>query len=255
MADSRGHALARIVITCDASPLGEAALGAAVALARQLDSELAGLFVENANLLRMAELPFSREVVLAGVQSRRVEASVLERTLRRQAQAVRDALSRVAHEGDLPWSFRVVRGALLDSVLAAMREADLAVFGYAGQYAFEPGTRPATARVPSIGLRQPILVIYDGSAKAARAMRIASALARVHRTEVFVLLAAPDADTARSGPVRSLKAELRPNTRVSGPLTQGPYGKLSIDIMPQPCCGTERRASLSGQHLPRSWMR
>lgn len=197
MADSRDQVAARILITCDASPLGEAALDAAVALARQFDGELAGLFVENVNLLRMAELPFAREVALSGARSRRVEVDALERTLRRQADAARDALSRAAHALDLPWSFQVVRGTLLDSVLAAMREADLAVFGYAGQYAANPAAIPAATRAPTIRPHQPIMVIYDDTAQAARALGVAGSLARMHRTGVFVLLIAPDAGAAQ----------------------------------------------------------
>lgn len=199
MAESRLRESARILLTCDASPLGEAALDAAVALARQLDSELAGLFVENVNLLRMAALPFASEVGLSGARTRRVDTGELERSLRQQAQQVRDALSRAAQTLRVPWSFQVVRGSMLESVLDAMRDADLAVFGYAGQYAAPAGARAGTEGASSRVApgNRPILVIYDDTPAAERALIAANVLARVHRTGVFILLIAPDAAAAQ----------------------------------------------------------
>ena len=51
--------LARILVALDASASGRAALAGAAALAAELQAELLGLFVEDANLLRLASLPFS----------------------------------------------------------------------------------------------------------------------------------------------------------------------------------------------------
>lgn len=188
---------ARIVVTCDTSPLGTAALGAALALARRLDAELAGLFVEDANLLRMAALPFAREYALASGAARRVEPGEIERVLRRQADAARGALLHAAQELRVPWSFRVVRGALLDSVLEAMRGPDLAVFGHTGQFVVNPEVRQATPQPRRFvtALPQPILTLYDESSAAQRALVAANMLAEVHHTSVVVLVIASDATT------------------------------------------------------------
>lgn len=187
--------VARILVTCDTSPLGTAALDAAVALARRLDAELAGLFVENADLLRMAALPFAREYALASGAARRVEPGEIERVLRRQADAARGALLHAAQELRVPWSFQVVRGALLDSVLEAMRAPDLAVFGHTGQFAVNPEARRATPQPRRFvtALPQPILTLYDESSAAQRALVAASMLAEVHHTSVVVLVIASDA--------------------------------------------------------------
>ncbi|MBK7177644.1 MAG: universal stress protein [Chloroflexi bacterium] len=52
----------RILVALDASPHSLAALEAAIDLAERLDAELQGLFVEDINLLRLAQLPFAREL-------------------------------------------------------------------------------------------------------------------------------------------------------------------------------------------------
>jgi nucleotide-binding universal stress UspA family protein len=189
---------ARIVVSCDSTPLGTTALRAAAALAHRLNVELAGVFVENVNLLRMAALPFAREYTLTSAAGRRVEASEIERTLRRQADAMRGALSRAAHDFGLPWSFHVVRGRLLDSVLEAMREPDLAVFGYSGQYSVSAdiGRGILSPRTDAKVLPQTILVPYDDTPAAGRALATANALAEIHHTGLLILVLAGDPDAS-----------------------------------------------------------
>ena len=52
----------RILVAVDASTHSLAALEAASVLAEVLNAELVGIFVEDINLLRLAGLPFAREV-------------------------------------------------------------------------------------------------------------------------------------------------------------------------------------------------
>lgn len=184
-----------IVVSCDTSPLGEAALEAATALARRLDAELTGLFVEDINLLRMATLPFAREYALASAAARNVDVAEVEQALRRQADAVRGALSRTAQALRVPWSFQVVRGAMLDSVLEAMREPGLAVLGHTGQFVVnaEPAPTRKSVQKSSQTLRQPILVLFDGTPVAQRALDVAIAFAKDHHAALVVLVVAKDA--------------------------------------------------------------
>lgn len=183
----------RIVVSCDTSPLGRAALDAAAALARRLDAELTGLFVEDINLVRLAALPFAREYAVANAAARNVDAAELAQTLRRQAEAVRGALSRAAQALQVPWSFQVVRGAMLDAVLEAMREPGLAVLGYAGQFVVSEPAPPArrTGRYDeSRAPRQPVLVLFDDTPVAQRALQVAVALAKDHHTPLVALIVA-----------------------------------------------------------------
>lgn len=186
---------ARILVTCDTSPLGTAAIDAAAALARRMDAELAGLFVEDINLLRMAALPFAREYALASAMARRMEAGDVERALQQQADALRTALSRAAQALAVPWSFQVVRGALLDSVLEAMHEADFAVFGHTGQFAVTASGRP---HAETIAAARPVLTLYDGTLTADRALAAAQALAQGHHTDLVVLVIARDNVAAKA---------------------------------------------------------
>ena len=52
----------RILVALDASPYSHAAIEVATILAADLRAELQALFIEDIDLLRLAALPFTREV-------------------------------------------------------------------------------------------------------------------------------------------------------------------------------------------------
>jgi hypothetical protein len=182
MAERDHHVAARVIVSCDTSPLGESAIAAAAALARRLDAELKGIFVEDINLIRTAALPFTQEVASATALVRRMPPGELQQLLERQAQSVRGVLAQAASALSLQWTFQVVRGAPLISVLDVMQGLDLAVFGHLGRFSTHPA---AAAAVPT---RQPVMVIYDGTPAADRALDAAAALAEGMRCGLVVAL-------------------------------------------------------------------
>ena len=91
---------ARVFVSCDASPLGATAIDAAVALARELDAELTGIFVEDINLFRTAALPFTHEVALSSALPKRLQAEDVRfryvidmQTLKDDTDAARSAVT------------------------------------------------------------------------------------------------------------------------------------------------------------------
>lgn len=207
MAETR---VTRIFVSCDTSPLGAAALDAAAVLARQLDAELAGLYVEDTNLLRMAALPFACEITTFSAVPRRIDVSALEQGLRRQADAMRLALSKVAQALHVPWSFQVARGTLMDILLDEMREPGLAVLGHTGQFVMNGHAQGVHPRARSVydARRQPVLTLYDGTAPAHRALGVAIRMARPHHKPVVVMLVA-DTDVERAQLRARVEAELK----------------------------------------------
>ena len=93
----------RIVVALDASSHSHAALAAAVALAGRLQAELQGIFVEDVNLLRLAELPFAREVRFGLSAARPVRWGALGRAAQFALPANRTLLRR--QRGVLPAIF------------------------------------------------------------------------------------------------------------------------------------------------------
>jgi nucleotide-binding universal stress UspA family protein len=124
----------RILVALDASRESQAALEAAAKLAARLEAQLLGLFVEDADLLNLAALPFSREVPLLSRTSRILQPEQIERDLKSRAAMARRALAETATALHIGWSFRIARGRVETELLAAAKDADLVALG--------KGTRP-----------------------------------------------------------------------------------------------------------------
>lgn len=180
----------RILVALDASQPSLAALEAAVELATRLQAELLGLFVEDVNLLRLAGLPFASQIHLPSATIHPMNGPSLERELRAWAARVRQILAAAASQARVDWSFRVVRGHVATELLAAAPEADLLSLGvtsgpltprrHLGSTArLVAAQSPRTVLLLQQGekLGQSVVVVYDGSVTARRALVLAARIA------------------------------------------------------------------------------
>ncbi|MEM8837544.1 MAG: hypothetical protein AAGE89_05590 [Pseudomonadota bacterium] len=85
-------------------------LDAALALARALHAEVAGHFIEEAGLINMASLPFTRIVRSHGRAVKDVGASDMEREITEAGKAWRRRLAAGARRHQLSYSFAITRG-------------------------------------------------------------------------------------------------------------------------------------------------
>lgn len=177
----------KILLALDISPRSRSALEIAAALAGALDVELAGIFVEDVNLLRLSGLPFAREIGLLTAQSSALSRPDVERSLQREAAAVQRQLAETAGRRRLRWSFHVARGQVGAELFALAGEFDTVVIGKRARAGAWPlGDIPgAGATLPQGG--GPVVVVHDGSAGALRALQLAAKLARDRGVELRVL--------------------------------------------------------------------
>jgi nucleotide-binding universal stress UspA family protein len=208
--EPRSLSIRRILVALDASSHSLAALETAAALAAALDAELTGLFVEDINLLRVAELPFAREMSLYSRAHRRLDLAELRLQLRALAGRARAALAAVAARHDIPWRFRVAHGAVPVEVLSASADADLIILGKVGWSLTSPRRMGSTVRVlvrqgrnltlllrkgDTLGL--PVTVIYDGTTSASqKALAAAEHLVRSQDGLLSVIVLAEDGPSA-----------------------------------------------------------
>ena len=204
----REPTIKRILIALDASPHSLSALEAAAELATSLRAELLGLFVEDINLLRLAELPFAREVGHFSGTVRRVSTRHLERQLQTQAGRARQALDAIAGRAQVQWSFQVTRGQIASELQAAALDADLVILGKAGwsgqrclgshARTFLAHTRGSTLILQEgVGLGLPVLVLYDGSRATQSALAAGTELMRAREGHLTVFVAADGQPEAR----------------------------------------------------------
>ena len=189
----------RVLVALGTASGGTRILETGAGLAAALGARLEGLFVEDADLVHLAGLPFARELSAVTGAWRGLALDEIERALHLEAAKLERLFADVARRAQVPWSFATARGRLV--AVAAAREAELTVL--AGRAAVPgPGERH--------GGRGSLAVVFDGSAASFRALEVAGRLADALGRELRVLVsdrapaaAATEARTwlaARGGP-------------------------------------------------------
>ena len=209
--EGREQGIRRILVALDASPHSQAALEAAAELAVGLKAEVLGLFVEDVNLLKLAGSSFAWEMGFFSASRRQLSTLEIERQLRAQASRVRRNLAMTAGRAQVAWSFRVVRGAIASELLAAASKADLIILGKTGWSVAGRRRLGSTARTvlaqatcltlvlqQGARLRLPVVVVYDGSPTAHRALDASTHLVRGKNGYLTVLILADEPGMAKS---------------------------------------------------------
>jgi hypothetical protein len=179
----------RIAVALDASEHSLHVLGLAAGIAAALEAELEGVFVEDADLLRLAGLPFMREFRLATLGEEAVDAERLQRELRATARRVRETLEDSARRLGVTCSFRVWRGDLQAEILSAALDAEMFTLSRIGRFA--PLRRQAGPSHPPRPAGELVVdVLFDGGDGATRALAAAAELAAGHKAGLSVILQA-----------------------------------------------------------------
>ncbi|MHA1112955.1 MAG: universal stress protein [Alphaproteobacteria bacterium] len=212
-------AVRRILIALDSSPHSVAALDEAAGLAQRLHAELIGLFVEDINLINLADLPGTPGVSRLTAAREDPDARI-RHELRALATRARIALEAASRRTGVPASFHVSRGRVAAELIRAADKADLLIMGWSGRSWADPfefrrmGARSArlggtARRVASESARSvlllrrgtrmasPLMVAYDGSAGANRALAAAIRVGIRDHDPLAVLILADDAQGAR----------------------------------------------------------
>lgn len=205
-AEGTARTMRRILLALE-SAQDRLAFEAAAELASRLQAQLRGVFVENADLLRLAHLPFAHEITLGAATPRRLEATRLERDLRTQAEEARQHLAAQAAHLRLEWTFEVMRGAL-HTTLALADEFDVMVLGRSADALSRGGDT--------------LLVAFDGTPGSVRALEIAAALDQGHNS-LLLLLPASHAAEARATAGAWLRAHGQTAHTLTLPALTAPY--------------------------------
>jgi|GEM_PF-1161447 len=207
----------RIVVGLEAQPRSRAALRAAAEIAARTEAELIALFVEDANLIEWAGLPFAREVGFPSAVTRPLDAAAMERSLRTLAREAERSLAAIAHGTSLRWSYRVARGALMTELLAAAAESDLVVAAAVADWT--PRRLAANARAAVLLVQElvvpgtPVVAACSSALPPAQAARLLQDMAGVlghdHEVTLALLCETPEAAARWSREVQKLAPGLR----------------------------------------------
>jgi nucleotide-binding universal stress UspA family protein len=196
----------RILVALDASPASLAALDLAADLAVRYKAELMGIFVEDINLLRSADIPLVKEIGYYSATTRKIDSPNIERQLRAQARRIERILASIAEKANLNWSFRSTRGLIHGELITAAEDTDLIILGktgWSGRGRIGSTAKEVAVQAPiqSIILLHkvhpgtPVMVVYDGSSTSRRALE-AARLIRDPEIPLHVLLLAETKEIA-----------------------------------------------------------
>ena len=177
---------------------------AAVRLAARFGAELLGLFVEDINVLRVAELPYAQEFGVYSAQRRRINTVDVERQLRVRSRQVQDRFTLLSGRASIQATFRVTRGSVGTEIQSAAADADVLIVGRAGWSQLRERQVGSTTRAvcsaedPRITavlqsgaqLAPPILAVYDASEAGEKALIFAEGLVDETGGALEVLLVA-----------------------------------------------------------------
>ena len=123
----------RVIVTVDAQSHLPPTIELAVALAASRQSALHGLFVEDVDLMCVAQLPFTQEVPLLSGQPRSLDNRQLQRSLDKLAIQFQQLLMRRAEHFSLACSYSTVRGRKHALELGDSAHADFFIVGQPGR--------------------------------------------------------------------------------------------------------------------------
>lgn len=195
----------RILVALDESPHSRAALEAAAELAAGLQAELMGMFVLDADLLRLSGLPLGRETGLTSARRRALDPVSMERALRTQAETARRTLEAIALRHRVQSSFLLGRGSVSGELIEAASRADIVAMGMighmglAGQHLGSTARQIRTRSTCSLLLLAPgprpgnrVVAVTTGTAASDRGLDLAMELAHRRGAELVVLPCSDD---------------------------------------------------------------
>lgn len=168
---------------------------------------------EDVNLLRLAALPFTREVGAISGVVRPIELPDVERMLRVQAETAKRMLAELAGELSVPWSFRIERGNMLQHVLAEVTKSVAAVLVPSKLLHVQaPVTRPASGRASA----RRVFALWDRSLPQAQTVALALRMAEAQHATVTLIVIDNDLPALDSPPpaLASLLASAPPGLRM-----------------------------------------
>ena len=193
----------RILVALDSSGRDQEALQIAAHLAALLQAELLGLFIQDPDLMKFAELPIASEVMSYSASARSVDRARLEKDLQAQVKRMSSELARLALQQKVRWSFEVVSGFIESEVVDAVKRADLLIvhrksgrtlvthdqLGSTASVIVTKANRPVLILEEHRSLEGPLYVLIEELESDISALATALLLSRKNHRKLIVLIA------------------------------------------------------------------
>jgi hypothetical protein len=166
----------QVLLALDAASHDIKSLETAILLASQLRAEIIGLFIEDLDLLRSADLPFAREIASGSGEERSITGDHIERALRAWASQVQAQLAREARKANIKCTFRTVHNRRIETLLSETGESNLLII-----------SRSRHQLVAPIARSDVVYLVFDSSTEAHHGVAIISEMARKGLKHVVII--------------------------------------------------------------------
>ena len=233
----------RVVLHVEPGLSSPLAMQAAVRMAQALRSEIELLFVENQELLDLAELPFAREITRTG-RSRAIDSAAIRRDIEALAQSVFRDVERLAQAAEVALHRRIVRARPLEALAQFCQECGrehfIALGEPFGDHSLAKLRRlfevsDAARGLVVVGPRGhrmsgPVAVVVEDEASIETLLATASRLMRTIGTSIVAVVLGGQSEThARLEKAVRRQAALRPDMRVVA--APGATGAQAIEML------------------------
>ncbi len=147
-----------VILTVDAISYSNRTVDLAIAIAAIGEGHLQGLFIEDIDLLSVAELPFTREISFHTAQARPTDLETTQRTLRSLADKFRRYLEQSAQASKVACSYDYRQGRVLDIGTDADSDISFIVIGQGRANRLKSQGRLNTQRILVIENHSPFLL-------------------------------------------------------------------------------------------------
>ena len=157
-------------------------------LAAKARAQMSGVFIEDSEMLRAAQLPFAREVCHVTNTIRPADVSSIERHLKQHANTARSKIADLATRSGAQWTFEVVRKNRASAVLELAKGTDATYFS--ARSTLRLSTVSGRPSIDPTRSPYPVVVIADQSESGQRAAQLGNQLAQESSASVFILVSA-----------------------------------------------------------------
>jgi len=195
----------RILVALDSSAANQNVLRAGISLASYFHSQLNVLFIEDADLISAAELPFVREIVYGSPFGRAIDAAGMERSIQLQTMRLRKLVASVAQQNQIEIAFDVLRGNVARTLCEVSSQTDLLVIGKNSLLQGKSRKVGSITRSVMLSVQcdlavlhygsnidRPVVTGFTGSEASLRAVSLAIDLAHEDHDQLIIILPATD---------------------------------------------------------------
>lgn len=187
----RALKLNRITVALPAHQSAAHSLELIATLASRSQAEVSCFFIEDADMVGAAGLPFAMEVCRATNVVRPIDAKEIERGLKERATATRKLVAETAARTGTRWSFEVMRERMSRALLELTKQTDVIMLAAATSTDISSLWNKFAARnAKSSSLPgESIVVVVENSSASDRALELASRLSEIHQLPIHALVA------------------------------------------------------------------